>query len=144
MTASRQLQIRDAAASAMAGLSLDGGILKNREFTLATDKLAQLHVNFSNTAPEDKVIYAAHPRDWMTEIELVVLGAQERHDGSHGCRRRDLGGGLPGADGRPDAGRPGHRAAARSGLRERGRGRHQRLPPHVDASRRATAPATTP
>jgi hypothetical protein len=85
MAQSRQLQLRAAVAALLAGLSVDGGVHQDREFALPTDKVAQLHVNFSLSQPlSPDLVFTSHPRDWRTEIELVILarksGAVEAAD----------------------------------------------------------------
>lgn len=86
MAASAQLQLRAAmAALLLADTPLAGGrVHENRELQLATGVDSQVHVNFRGSRPTDMVIYTGHPREWMTEIELVFLarksGGEEASD----------------------------------------------------------------
>jgi hypothetical protein len=73
MAQSKQVQLRSAVAAMLATLTVDGGIHENREFTLGTDHASQVHVNLRSTDPTAPVMYANHPLDWKTELEIVVL-----------------------------------------------------------------------
>jgi hypothetical protein len=86
MATSKHIEIRAAVAALfLAGTPLAGGnVLQNRDFALAGDVAKQLHVNLAGSTPEDSPVYAGRPRDWSTEIELVVLaradGGSQAHD----------------------------------------------------------------
>lgn len=72
MTASMHLQIRDRVAAALT--APDGGVHTNRNFLLATGIDTQIHVNFRSSDPlGDSEIYTGAPRDWATDLEIVVL-----------------------------------------------------------------------
>lgn len=73
MAQSKQVQLRAAVAAMLASLTVDGGIHQNRDFTLGSDHTVQVHVNLRNTDPTQPVMYANHPVDWKSELEIVVL-----------------------------------------------------------------------
>jgi len=72
MPASLHIQLRAAVAALLAGIGAEA-IFQNREFTLSNGKYSQVHVNLRSTRPEDQVIFTSHPRDWATELEVVIL-----------------------------------------------------------------------
>lgn len=73
MTASLQLQIRDAVAALLAGLAVDGGVETNRDLVLATGVMSQVHVSLRSSEAIDAEVYTGAPRDWATSIEVVIL-----------------------------------------------------------------------
>lgn len=72
MSNSKHLQLRAAVATALAGVA-EGRVYQNRSFTLATGVESQVHVNFRQADPDKEVMYASHPVDWTTTIEVVIL-----------------------------------------------------------------------
>lgn len=74
MAVSAQLAICNAVAAlfAVAPALADGQIHNTRDFSLATGVARQINVNFASSDPSDAVIYTGNPRDWTTEIELVI------------------------------------------------------------------------
>lgn len=75
MATSDQVRIRAAvAALLLGGTAMAGGrVRENRDLSMSNDVTSQVHVNFTRSQPVDAVIYTGHPRDWMTDIELVFL-----------------------------------------------------------------------
>jgi hypothetical protein len=74
MAASKHLQIRAAVAAALVAGGVSGErVLQNRQLMLGTAVDSQVHVSFRRAAPAQEVLYSGHPRDWNTDIELVIL-----------------------------------------------------------------------
>jgi hypothetical protein len=74
MANSLHLQLRNAIATMLvAGGIAEGRVHKNRQLQLGTAVDSQVHVNFRRSQPEEVVVYSDHPRDWTTDIEIVIL-----------------------------------------------------------------------
>lgn len=78
MAQSKHMQLRDAVAAAIASVA-GGRVYRNRAFTLAKSASSQVHVNLRDADLEQPTMYAGHPRDWLTDVQVVVLA---RRDGS--------------------------------------------------------------
>jgi hypothetical protein len=76
MANSKHLAIRAGAAAAV-GTVAGGRVHQNRQFTLAKGVVSQVHVNFRGSEPEQVVQYANHPRDWETDLQIVVLARKD-------------------------------------------------------------------